>query len=109
MLLYFARWLPEFLAGGQVWRVRAPMFTLTDADTGETAQAYSPAHRDALIAAMQGGVDGRVMQHRHVGLGSLPPALLRRACVDPATRIARRAGGEDVEAVLAAFGARQTG
>lgn len=108
MLLYFARWLPEFLAGGQVWRVRAPMFTLTDADTGETAQAYSPAHRDALIAAMQGGVDGRVMQHRHVGLGSLPPALLRRACVDPATRIARRAGGEDVEAVLAAFGARQT-
>ena len=43
------------------------------------------------------------------GLGSLPPALLRRACVDPATRIARRAGGEDVEAVLAAFGARQTG
>lgn len=107
MLLYFARWLPEFVACGQLWRVRAPMFTLTHAGTGEVAQAYSPAHRDALLASMRVDGVGNVQQHRHVGLGSLPPPLLRRACIDPATRAARQVGREDVEAVLAAFGASE--
>ncbi|AXA84864.1 hypothetical protein DCD74_09375 [Lysobacter oculi] len=105
MLLYFARWWPDFLACGQLWRVRAPMYTLTHAGSGETAQAYSPAHRDALLAQMRASAPGEVVQHRHVGLGNLPPNLLRRACVDPATRAARQVGQEDVEAVLAVFGA----
>ena len=105
MLLYFARWWPDFLACGQLWRVRAPMYTLTHAGSGETAQAYSPAHRDALLAQMRASAPGEVVQHRHVGLGNLPPKLLRRACVDPATRAARQVGQEDVEAVLAVFGA----
>ncbi len=104
MLLYFARWLPDFVAGGQLWRVRAPMFTLTHAATGEVVQAYSPAHRDALLARMRADAAGDVTQHRHVGLGSLPPALLRRSCVDPATRAARRVDAEDVAAVRAALG-----
>ena len=105
MLLYFARWWPDFLACGKLWRVRAPMYTLTHAGSGETAQAYSPAHRDALLAQMRASAPGEVVQHRHVGLGNLPPNLLRRACVDPATRAARQVGQEDVEAVLAVFGA----
>lgn len=103
MLLYFARWMPDFLAGGQLWRVRAPMFTLTHAGSGETVQAYSPAHRDALLAKLR-ELPGDIAQHRHVGLGSLPPALLQRSCIDPATRSARQAGDEDVEAVLQALG-----
>lgn len=104
MLLYFARWQPAWLDGGCMWRVRAPMFTLTHAVTGEAVQAYSPAHRDALLAQMRRDAAGDVLQHRHLGLGSLPPALLWRACIDPATRAARRAGREDVEAVRAALG-----
>ena len=104
VLLYFARWMPALLECGQLWRVRAPMFTLMHTATGETAQAYSPAHRDALVARMRTDMAGEVQQHRHVGLGSLPPALLRRVCVDPATRAARRASQEDVGAVLAALG-----
>ena len=62
-------------------------------------------HRDALLAQMCASAPGEVVQHRHVGLGNLPPNLLRRACVDPATRAARQVGQEDVEAVLAVFGA----
>ena len=104
MLLYFARWMPALIECGQLWRVRAPMFTLTHPMTGETAQAYSPPHRDALLARMRADAAGEVLQHRHVGLGSLPPALLRRPCIDPATRAARRVGKEDVEAVLSALG-----
>lgn len=104
VLLYFARWMPALVECGQLWRVRAPMFTLTHTATGETAQAYSPAHRDALLAQMRTGVAGEVQQHRHIGLGSLPPALLRRVCVDPATRAARRVSQEDVAVVLAALG-----
>lgn len=104
LLLYFARFLPTLIECGQLWRVRAPMFSLTHAATGEIAQAYSPAHRDALLRQMQADAAGAVAQHRHLGLGSLPPALLRRACVDPATRAARWVGQEDVDPVLAAFG-----
>lgn len=99
VLLYFARWLPVLLDCGQVWIVRPPMFTLTDAATGEIAQAYSPAHRDALKTSM--GSD--VHCHRHLGLGSLPPELLRRTCVDVRSRLCRRAGAEDVDAVLRVF------
>ena len=104
MQLYFARWKKKKKKCGQLWRVRAPMFTLTHAATGEVAQAYSPAHRDALLARMRGSAAGEVMQHRHVGLGSLPPETLRRWCVDPATRAARQVGQEDIESVLAALG-----
>ncbi len=104
MLLYFARWMPTLIECGQLWRVRAPMFTLTHAATGEIAQAYSPPHRDALLAQMRANAPGEVLQHRHVGLGSLPPALLRRSCIDPATRAARKVGQEDIDAVLTAFG-----
>ena len=105
VLLYFARWMPALVECGQLWRVRAPMYTLTHDGSGETAQAYSPAHRDALLAQMCASAPGEVVQHRHVGLGNVPPNLLRRACVDPATRAARQVGQEDVEAVLAVFGA----
>lgn len=104
MLLYFARWMPALIECGQLWRVRAPMFTLTHSATGEIVQAYSPPHRDALLAQMRADASGEVVQHRHVGLGSLPPALLRRSCIDPATRAARQVGQEDVDAVLAALG-----
>ncbi|SIQ20917.1 toprim domain-containing protein [Solilutibacter tolerans] len=108
MLLYFARWMPTFIECGQLWRVRAPMFTLTHPATGEVAQAYSPPHRDALLVQMRSSASGDVQQHRHVGLGSLPPAVLRRYCIDPATRVARQVGQEDVDAVLAAFGLEET-
>ncbi len=108
MLLYFARWMPTFIECGQLWRVRAPMFTLTHPATGEVAQAYSPPHRDDLLVQMRSSASGDVQQHRHVGLGSLPPAVLRRYCIDPATRVARQVGQEDVDAVLAAFGLEET-
>ena len=104
MLLYFARWMPTLIDCGQLWRVRAPMFTLTHPATGEEAQAYSPPHRDALLAQMRADAAGDVRQHRHVGLGSLPPALLRRCCIDPSTRAARQVSQADIEAVLAALG-----
>lgn len=99
MLLYFARWLPVLLECGQVWIVRPPMFTLTNTVIGAEVQAYSPEHRDALKRAMGGQADC----HRHLGLGSLPPELLRRTCVDVRTRQSRSASVEDVEAVLANF------
>ena len=96
--------MPTLIECGQLWRVRAPMFTLTHAASGEVAQAYSPPHRDALLAQMRADAEGEVVQHRHIGLGSMPPALLRRSCIDPATRAARRVGQEDVDAVLSALG-----
>lgn len=104
MLLYFARWMTTLIECGQLWRVRAPMFSLTHPTTGEIAQAYSPMHRDALLAQMRADASAEVLQHRHVGLGSLPPALLQRCCIDPDTRAARLVGQEDVEAVLSALG-----
>ena len=104
MLLYFARWMPTLIECGQLWRVRAPMFTLTHAATGEVMQAYSPPHRDALLAQMHAEASGEILQHRHVGLGSLPPALLRRSCIDPATRAVRQVDQVDIDAVLDAFG-----
>ena len=99
MLLYFARWLPTLLECEQVWIVRPPMFTLASTVTGEVVQAYSLDHRDALKRAM----GGHAGCHRHLGLGSLPPELLRRTCVDPRTRQCRRTSYEDVEAVLRTF------
>ncbi len=105
LVLYVQRWLPALLAAGRLWQVHAPMFELLGAD-GELLHADHPAQCRALaerLRAQCGGVAPQVRGFR--GLGSLPPELLRRRCVDPTTRIAHAVGAAEVGAVMATFGA----
>ena len=99
LLLYLQRWMPGWLAQGRVLVVRAPMFSVSHPDHG-TAYAWSPEHAQAILRDWQ--ADGAL--HRYLGLGSLPPEVLRRLCVDPATRQSRTAGDEDIALVRQAFG-----
>jgi DNA gyrase subunit B len=114
MLLYFQRWRPDLVDAGRVWMVRAPMFELTfaappvgaAAGQVQTARhAYHPDQCRSMATAMReaaGGAEVRVQAHR--GLGGIAPEVLRRLCVDPATRVAHALGASDVQSVIAVFG-----
>jgi DNA gyrase subunit B len=105
LLLYLQRWLPLLISTGRVIQLRAPMFELVCAVTGDVQHADNPPQRQALAARMTGTANGappRVLAHR--GLGSIAPDVLRRRCVVPATRQAQVIGDADVQAVIAVFG-----
>ncbi len=105
MVLYVRRWLPALLQAGQLWQVRAPMFELVAADTGQVHQADHPAACQALaqqLTLAAAGAPPQVQAYR--GLGSVSPAVLRDRCVDPATRKEHQIGDADVQAVIDVFG-----
>lgn len=108
LLLYLQRFAPALLAQGAVLMVRAPLaaLRLADRDSGEVAEqlAYSPEHARAL--RQQAGARGDLVMADMVfrGLGSLPPALLRASCVDPATRRADAMSAAQMQAVIEVFG-----
>jgi DNA gyrase subunit B/topoisomerase-4 subunit B len=105
MQLYCARWLPAVVEAGVLWLVRAPMFELVDAD-GVLHHALTPEHRDRIARALSSAQAAPVppMVRALRGLGGFAPETLRRLCVDPATRLARRVTPDDIEQVIALFG-----
>ncbi len=111
--LYVARWLPSLVDAGALWLCRAPMFELVDAD-GVVHHALTPAHNERVIEAVtqRVGPDGSPitpvppMVRALRGIGGFSPENLRRLCVDPATRLARRITAEDLRDVVALFGTR---
>jgi DNA gyrase subunit B len=105
LLLYLQRWLPLLLSSGRVLQLRAPMFELVCPVTGDVQHADNPVQRQALAARMTAAAAGappRVLVHR--GLGTISPEVLRRRCVNPATRQAQVVGDADIQAVIAVFG-----
>ena len=107
LVLYVQRWLPWLIQRQQLWQVRAPMFELVAADSGEVLQADNPMYCQALaerMAQAAGGARPRVQAYR--GLGGIAPDVLRGRCVDPATRQAHAVVAADVQAVVDVFGGR---
>jgi DNA gyrase subunit B len=110
LILYFQRWLPTLIDSGRVWMLRAPMFELVCALTGDVQHADNPPQRQALaarMAAAAGGAAPRVLAHR--GLGSIAHEVLRERCIHPATRKAQPIAAADVDAVIAVFGPTSAG
>lgn len=105
LVLYVQRWLPALIEQGRLWLLRAPMFELVSADSGEVMHADHPAECRELAQRLTAasGTPPRVQAHR--GLGSIAPAVLRRRCVDPATRAGRVVTEAEVRAVVSVFGA----
>jgi DNA gyrase subunit B/topoisomerase-4 subunit B len=101
--LYFARWLPTLVDAGGLWLVRAPMFELVDGD-GVLHHALTPDHCRRIVQSLPAEPAPRVRAIR--GVGGFSPEVLRRLCVDPATRLARAVTASDVEQVIALFGRR---
>lgn len=108
LLLYLQRFAPALLAQGAVWMVRAPLAALrvADRDSGEVTEhlAYSPEQAQALRRHASARGDLRMTDLVFRGLGSLPPALLRASCVDPATRRADAVTATQMQAVIEVFG-----
>ena len=107
LVLFVQRWLPQLVQQQRLWQVRAPMFELVAADSGEVQQADNPVHCQALAARMTAaarGVRPRVQAYR--GLGGIAPEVLRSRCVDPSTRQAHAVSAADVQAVVDVFGGR---
>jgi DNA gyrase subunit B len=103
MQLYFARWLPALVEAGALWLVRAPMYELIDAD-GVLHHALTPDHCQRLAAKLRAPDTAEPLVRAVRGIGGLSPEVLRRLCVEPATRLARQVSPSDVQDVIAVFG-----
>ncbi|HYN59667.1 MAG TPA: toprim domain-containing protein [Rubrivivax sp.] len=105
LVLYVQRWLPQLIAEGRLWLVRAPMFEVVCPTTGEVHHADNPTQCQALAARLTGQAGGQKPQiQTHRGLGSIAPPVLRSRCVDPATRQAHAVAANEVAAVVEIFG-----
>jgi DNA gyrase subunit B len=105
LVLYVKRWLPQLITDGHLWLVRAPMFELVCAATGEVHHADNPPQCQTIaarLASQAGGQKPQIQAHR--GLGSIAPAVLRSRCVDPATRQGHAVSSDEVKAVIEIFG-----
>jgi DNA gyrase subunit B len=105
LVLFVQRWWPALIGAGRLWMLRAPMFELVAADSGEVRYADHPGQCQVLAAQMtqaSGGQAPRIQAHR--GLGSIRPAVLRERCVDPTTRAGHALAAAEVQAVVSVFG-----
>jgi DNA gyrase subunit B len=105
LVLYVQRWLPQLITDGRLWLVRAPMFELVCAATGEVHHADNPVQCQAMAAQLARQAGERKPQiQAHRGLGSIAPHVLRSRCVDPATRQAHAVSHNEVKAMIDIFG-----
>jgi DNA gyrase subunit B len=106
LVLYVQRWLPGLIEQGRLVMLRAPMFELVSADSGEVLHADHPQQCQQMAQQLTQASAGRAPRvQAHRGLGSIAPAVLRERCVDPATRQARVVSAAEVRAVVSVFGA----
>ena len=106
LVLYVQRWLPALIAQRRLWLLRAPMFELVSADSGEVLHADHPAECREMTQRLTEASSGRAPRvQAHRGLGSIAPAVLRERCVDPRTRSGRVVTEAEVRAVVSVFGA----
>jgi DNA gyrase subunit B len=77
------------------------MFELVDAD-GVLHHALTPEHCRRVVSSLPAEPAPMVRAIR--GVGGFSPEVLRRLCVDPATRLARAVTADDVQQVIALFG-----
>ncbi|MDO5653711.1 MAG: toprim domain-containing protein [Brachymonas sp.] len=108
VLLYLQRWQPVLLQQQRVVMVRPPMGAMqtVDAETGEITHqnAYSPEHLRALQQAMAPENAPFTQTQVYRGLGSMPPDVLRKTCIDPDTRQAHAVTEQEMQQVVDIFG-----
>lgn len=103
MLLFFYKFLRPILEAGRVYGTHAPRWMITSSQLRDPAYAFSEEHyaatRERLDSA--GVTDAKVQRFR--GLGNVGGPILRKFCLDPASRRVHQLGMEDAEQALAIF------
>lgn len=107
MLAYFFKFQPEILTAGRLKIARAPeaVFSLPPRAGREPEQLYgypdgttSRLRRDLKLAGI-----GPVSQLVFRGLASIPPAILHKTCIAPATRKLSPASVDDAKLAISVF------
>jgi DNA gyrase/topoisomerase IV subunit B len=86
MLLFFHRWMKWWLDAGRIFDAHAPQWEIVSPALPGPVYASTPDHLQRVREHLLGqGVD-KIKTRRFRGIGSIDGAILRRRCVDPATR-----------------------
>ncbi|HYF59915.1 MAG TPA: toprim domain-containing protein [Burkholderiaceae bacterium] len=104
LLMHVARWLAPLLESGRLERVHAPIGELRGPDGAPPELAFGEAHFRALAEHARARPGEPWVARRYRGLGGIDPATLRRACVDPASRLTRVLDARDARLAVAVFG-----
>jgi DNA gyrase/topoisomerase IV subunit B len=103
MCLYFYRMMWPLLDGGHVWMAQPPMAAVTSAG-GTVRHVFTDEEYRGVTAAAKREGEGALQVVRYRGLASIELGTLADACVRPATRVIRRLGPADVDAVRTVLG-----
>lgn len=107
VLLYIQRWLPELIEHNKVFMLRSPMYSVTskNKDNVQTTQfAYLPQQLSQLKNHVKQADDTLVKTERFQSVGSVPPDVLAKLCIDPTTRQANLVNDAHIQAIISIFG-----
>lgn len=108
VLMYLQKWLPQLIAQQRVFMLRSPMFAVMSKNPSTNEQFTEFAYLPEQLAQIKQGIahDGNLVlkTERYQSVGSVPPTLLERLCINPNTRQANAVTPQHVEAVLSMFG-----
>ena len=103
VLMYFYRWMRPLLDSGRIHMVHPPLFEITAPGMTELVCAISEEEAAIRLSRVQREVNANAVKKRFRGLASMSAAVLRRYCVESATRHSFRMGPKDAEAGIKIF------
>jgi DNA gyrase subunit B len=103
VLMFFYRWMRPLLEAGRIHLVRAPLFQITCDEMEEPICLNDEEAGTIEVNRLKAEGRANVVKKRFRGLGSLPPTILWRYCVNPTTRDSEPMRVADAEAAIAVF------
>lgn len=96
-LLVFDAVMPELIEAGRLWSARPPLFSITVPGMAEELYAYSPPHRERVVAELnkRGHHDYSIEYYKSIA--GLDADQLWATCLNPKSRQARQLTRQDAE------------
>ena len=103
MLLFFHKWMRWWLDAGRIFDVHAPQWEIASPALPQPVYAATPNHLRRVRKHLREKGVTELKTRRFRGIGSVDGPLLKRRCVDPATRELTRLTAAHAEGAMEVF------
>ena len=117
MLLFFHKWMRWWLDAGRIFDAHAPQWEIVSPALPQPAYAATPAHLQRVRKHLREKGITEMKTRRFRGIGSIDGQILKKRCVDPASRDLTTLTAEHAQVAMDVFrdlqsvarGSRQSG
>lgn len=104
LLVMIAHVLPELIERGQLFTVRAPLFSTRCAEMDRPVYSYSPEGRNSVLDQLAARQATKVESNHYKGIASMNSEDIWDACINPETRHMTVLTAEHVAAARSVLG-----